>query len=93
MKKIYLAGLVVILLFILIYFLLPVRQDMNKKVADTTTAADPSSSSPIETKQEGDSNQTIVVEIPPEIQQTMGIRTVAADSKTYEKNPQDNRSC
>ena len=50
MKKIYLAGLAVILLFLLIYFLLPVRQDMNKKVANTTTVADPSSASPIGNK-------------------------------------------
>ena len=85
MKKIYLAGLVVILLFFLIYFLLPFRQDMNKKVTDTTTAADPSSSSLIETKQEGDSNQTIVVEVPPEIQQTMGIRTFAAEVRSMKK--------
>ena len=33
MKKIYLAGCAVLLLFILVYFLLPARQDMNKKVA------------------------------------------------------------
>ena len=85
MKKIYLAGLAVILLFLLIYFLLPVRQDMNKKVANTTTVADPSSSSPIGTKQEGDSNQTIVVEVPPEIQQTMGIRTFAAEVRSMKK--------
>ena len=85
MKKIYLAGLAVILLFLLIYFLLPVRQDMNKKVANTTTVADPSSASPIGTKQEGDSNQTIVVEVPPEIQQTMGIRTFAAEVRSMKK--------
>jgi len=85
MKKIYLAGFVVILLFFLIYFLLPVRQDMNKKVTDTTTAADSSGSSLIGTKQEGDSNQTIVVEVPPEIQQTMGIRTFAAEVRSMKK--------
>lgn len=85
MKKIYLAGFVVILLFFLIYFLLPVRQDMNKKVTDTTTAADSSGSSLIGTKQEGDNNQTIVVEVPPEIQQTMGIRTFAAEVRSMKK--------
>jgi membrane fusion protein, copper/silver efflux system len=85
MKKIHLAGLAVILLFLLIYFLLPVRQDMNKKVANTVTVADPSSASPIGTKQEGDSNQTIVIEVPPEIQQTMGIRTFAAEVRSMKK--------
>ena len=85
MKKIYLAGLAVILLFLMIYFLLPVRQDMNKKVANTTTVADPSSASSIGTKQEGDSNQTIIVEVPPEIQQTMGIRTFAAAVRPMKK--------
>jgi Cu(I)/Ag(I) efflux system membrane fusion protein len=85
MKKVYLAGCVVLLLFILAYLLLPARQDMNKKVANTTTVADPSSASPIGTKQEGDSNQTIIIEIPPEIQQTMGIRTFAAEVRSMDK--------
>jgi len=85
MKNIYLAGLAVILLFLMIYFLLPVRQDMNKKVPNTTTVADPSSASSIGTKQEGDSDQTIIVEVPPEIQQTMGIRTFAAEVRSMKK--------
>ena len=80
MKKMYLTGLVVLLLFVLIYFLLPARQDLNKKVANTTIVADPSSSSLI-----GDSNQTIIVEVPPEIQQTMGIRTVMTAVKPMKK--------
>ena len=78
MKKIYLAGLVVILFFALIYFLLPARQDMNKNITDTAARGDSSSSSPVGTEQERDSSRDITVEIPPEIQQTMGIRTATA---------------
>jgi Cu(I)/Ag(I) efflux system membrane fusion protein len=85
MKKIYLAGLAVILFFLLIYFLLPVRQGMNKKVADAITVATPPSSSPIGMKQEEDSNQTIIVEVPPERRQTMGIRTATATVKPMKK--------
>jgi Cu(I)/Ag(I) efflux system membrane fusion protein len=85
MKRIYFAGLAVLLLFALLYFLLPVRQDMNKKVADATTVANPSSSSPVGMKQEGDSNQIIIVEVPPEIQQTMGIRTATAEVRPMKK--------
>jgi Cu(I)/Ag(I) efflux system membrane fusion protein len=78
MKKIYLAGFVVILFFALIYFLLPARQDMNKNITDTAVRGDSSSSSPVGTEQERDSSRDVTVEIPPEIQQTMGIRTATA---------------
>jgi membrane fusion protein, copper/silver efflux system len=85
MKKIYLAGCVILFLIILAYLLLPARQDMDKKIAMTTTGGDPSNSSPMKTGTEEDKDQTIVVEIPPEKQQTMGIRTVMTAVKPMKK--------
>jgi membrane fusion protein, copper/silver efflux system len=85
MKKIYLAGLAVLLLFVLIYFLLPVRHDMNRQITASTNPADASSSSPMGTKQEGESDQTITVEVPPEIQQTMGIKTIPTAVRPMKK--------
>jgi membrane fusion protein, copper/silver efflux system len=85
MKKIYLAGSVILFLIILAYLLLPARQDMGKKIAMTTTEGDPSNSSPMKNGTEEDKDQTIVVEIPPEKQQTMGIRTVMTAIKPMKK--------
>ena len=85
MKKIFLAGCALLLLFILVYLLLPVRQDMNKKIAAATAGTDSTISSSVKIETESDEDQTIILEIPPEKQQTMGIRTVMTAVKPMKK--------
>jgi membrane fusion protein, copper/silver efflux system len=75
MKKIYLSGCVVLLFFILLYLFLPVRQDMNKKMGAAAIAGNPPDSSPVRDEAKEESGQAVVIEVPPEIQQTMGIKT------------------
>jgi hypothetical protein len=75
MKKIYLAGGVVLLLLILVYLFFPVRQEMNTRIEAAAVGENPPDSSPVKDEAGEENNQAVVIEVPPEIQQTMGIKT------------------
>jgi membrane fusion protein, copper/silver efflux system len=85
MKKVSLAGIVVIVLAVTISFLLPLRRDVNLKaaakpdVSPSKETAGPPSESPGQSQPvAGDDGQAAAVEIPLGKQRMMGIKTVAA---------------
>ncbi|MCX5806060.1 MAG: efflux RND transporter periplasmic adaptor subunit [Proteobacteria bacterium] len=97
MRKMYVVILAVILLGVAVYLLLPVRQDMNRKIS-VAAAPHPSSQTPdkraVETSSGasvpgiepgGHNDGIITVEVPLEKQQTMGLKTVAAAVKPMKK--------
>jgi membrane fusion protein, copper/silver efflux system len=85
MKKIYIAGLAVVLLFVLVYFFLPGQLTINKETAKTPAVEEPSRSTLTESNPVENNNQSITVEVPLEKQQTMGMRTAIAAIKPMRK--------
>jgi membrane fusion protein, copper/silver efflux system len=92
MKRMYPVIFAVVLLGVAAYLFFPVRQDINRKIS-ITTVPPPASQTPdkiaVETSSgpsvPGTEQGEITVEVPPEKQQTMGLKTAAAILRPMKK--------